>query len=395
MDEGLLTWKPTRDTRWKLKSTGVADDSTSTRYDDWTVIDEYFDYKNSGVQPVRDAAVTDYDYDDLEERIAAYYDASICWPKLAEDYPSFAVRRKRYDGPLIRQRLLQRNSGTGDGGHDEKRLVRCLWKPLSARWLYWEPDYKLLNETRRDMIPYWQFAGQVCLVSSGTRRTSDAARPLVSTAAPLFHAIDPDARALPLWKPHEISSKGGLFKGREHEASARPPNIKADWIDAARSVGLTGSDSEIAATVFYALCGVAASPEWLATQPVEHDDFPTIPIPADASALVAAAETGRRYAALVDPWIDVPGVTEPPFDNAVRGIAVADSPQHGDPVLAYGRKGQLGGKVNGTSLLWATNEGWRNIPAMCLTSVSAASGRFKSTWPTSKISLSLWRTGNW
>ena len=355
MDQGLQSWQTNRDIRWKLG--GIA------ATDDWIAIDEYFDYRNSGVQPVRDAAVTDHDYDDLVKRIAAYYDTSICWTTLATDYPSFAVQRKRYDGPLIRQRLLQRNTDTGRSGHDKNRLVRCVWKPLSGRWLYWEPDYKLLNEARRDMVPYWQVPNQVCMVATETRRSVDAARPIVSMGVPLFESMDPNARVLPLWKPHQFSREGELFQGIEDDESGHLPNIGEDWIAAAKAVGLSGSDREMAETVFYALCGVAASPEWLATQPVEHDDFPAIPIPADPSALVAAAETGWRYAALVDPWIDVPGVTEPPFDNAVRGIAVADSPKHGNPVLAYGRKGQLGGKVNGTSLLWATNEGWRNIPA--------------------------------
>ena len=354
MDQDLLPWKTNRELRWRLGGERVTDN--------WVPIDEYFDYRNSGVQPVRDAAVTDYDHSDLVERVTAYYDTSIPWADLANDHPSFAVTRKRYDGPRTRRKLLQRNTDTGRIGYDKNRLVRSLWKPLSARWLYWEPDYKLLNEARRDMIPYWQVSAQVCLVSSETRRSTDAARPLVSTAVPLFHSLDPDARALPLWKPHDIYREGGLFEGSADEAAAHSPNIGGDWIGAAKAVGLSGSDRDIAEIVFYALCGVAVSPEWLATQPVEHDGFPTIPIPSDANQLVAAADTGRKYAGLVDPWADVSGVTEPPFDTAVQGIAVADSPAQDDPVLAYGSKGYLGGRVDGTSLLWAENEGWRNIP---------------------------------
>ena len=271
MDQGLLPWKTKRELRWRLGGGGATDD--------WVSIDEYFDYRNSGVQPVRDAAVTDHDHSDLVERVTAYYDTSIPWADLANDHPSFAVTRKRYDGPRTRQKLLQRNTDTGHIGYDKNRLVRSLWKPLSARWLYWEPDYKLLNETRRDMIPYWQVSAQVCLVSSETRRSTDAARPLVSTAVPLFHSLDPDARALPLWKPHDIYREGGLFEGSADEAAEYSPNIGGDWISAANAVGLSGSDREIAEIVFYALCGVAVSPEWLATQPVEHDGFPTIPFP--------------------------------------------------------------------------------------------------------------------
>ena len=211
------------------------------------------------------------------------------------------------------------------------------------------------------MIPYWRFREQVCLVSTVTRRRPGAARPLASTAVPLFESMDPNARALPLWKPGQLPSAYELeFGGGEEEE--RRPNIQHHWIRGARASGVQGSDNEIAETLFYALCGVAASPEWLATQPVDHDNFPTIPLLSDPALLYDAADIGRRYAALVDPWVDVPGVTEPKFNPDVQGIAVPDVPKHGDPALAYGTEGKLGGRFDRQTLFWSEDGGWRNIP---------------------------------
>ncbi len=213
------------------------------------------------------------------------------------------------------------------------------------------------------MIPYWEDSGQVCLIATETRRKDGAARPVVSTSVPLFESMDPNARALPLWKPRQFGREGELGSDQNDLGDRRlEPNIDSSWLAGARANGLQGSDAEIAETLFYAICGIAASPQWLATQPTEFDDYATLPVPSDPGLLVAASATGREFAALIDPWTDVVGITSPPLDEAVQGIAVADSPQHGDPTLVYGRPGQLGGKIDGTSLLWSEDEGWRNIP---------------------------------
>ena len=353
MDDGLSAWPTSRDARWRLGRTSASDD--------WAPVDEYFDYYNSGVQSVRDPVLTDNARQVLTERMEEYFNPEIPWETLAGKHPGFAVKRKGYDGRKVRQNLLGRNADYGHTGIEENRVVRCLWKPLSGRWLYWEPDHKLLNRSRPDMIPYWRVREQVCLVSTVTRRRLGAARPLASTAVPLFASMDPDARALPLWKPGQLPSAHELeFGGGEEEE--RRPNIQYRWIRGARAAGVQGSDNEIAETLFYALCGVAASSEWLATQPVEHDNFPTVPLPSDPGLLVEAAAIGRRYAALVDPWVEVPGVTEPKFNQDMQGIAISDVPKHGDPVLTYGTEGKLGGRFDGQTLFWSEDGGWRNVP---------------------------------
>ena len=354
IDRGMVVWSASREKRWKLSGSAGADD--------WPGLEEYFEYKVSGVQPVRDVALTDYDREALGRRMDDYFDPDVSWSDLVQKHPGFAVERKRYDGPATRRKLLGRNREIGTHGHDPKRLVRCLWKPLAGRWLYWEPDCKLLNEARRELIQYWDIPSQICLVSSATRRRPGAARPLASTAVPLFHAMDPDARALPLWAPTDGTRDGELALAHDPASdSDMRPNIAQEWIRAARSVGVHGNDAEIAETVFYAICGVAASEAWLDSQPIEYDGLPTVPIPADADALAAAAETGKEYARLVDPWVEVDGVTRGVVREDLRMLAEADLPRGGDPILEYGSQGSLGGKLVEGGILWAGNEGWRNI----------------------------------
>ncbi len=354
IDSGVVPLPTDRRSRWKL---GAPSDINA-----WPSLDKYFSYKNSGVQPVRDLVVTDYDKAALRSRMEDYFDPDVTWDDLVRKYPRIGVSQARYDAPKVRGKLLQRNEDHGAHGLDPRRLVRCLWRPLDGRWLYWEPDHKLLNEPRSELIPYWRIPKQICLVSTGTRRRPGAARPLVSQAVPVFHAMDPDARTLPLWAPPVGAREGELALGEaDADQSSPDPNIVMDWIHAARDVGVPGSDSDVAETVFYAICGVVASESWLATQPVEHDDFPTVPLPSDPSELAAAAETGRAYSRLVDPCVDVEGITRGNIRQDLRGIVEPDPVSGADPVLEYGSRGRSGGRRVAQDLLWGVDGGWRHI----------------------------------
>ena len=243
--------------------------------------------------------------------------------------------------------------------------MKCLWRPLDGRWLYWEPEHKLLNEARSKMIRFWDDE-QVCLVTTTGWRRHSAARPLASTAVPVFEAMDPNARVLPLWDPPRRNPGQFVQTRRTH-------NLQQSWIDAARKAGTPGTDEQIAEAIFYAICAVAASPRWLKAQPEQHDDSPTVPVAADASDLAAAAQTGRRYAALVDPWVPVVGVTKGKLLPYLRGLADPDT-VNSDPPLGFGVYSEWGGLIDNDDLLWAVNnnsqdqtlsaisEGWRNIP---------------------------------
>ena len=179
--------KITKKTRWKLT------DRVTT--DNCPTLQDYFNYQNSGVQPVRDLVVTDYSYDTLKERIDDYFNSNISWADLAARHPhryprkagrsAFEDKQSRYDGKAVRQALQARNKQAGLSGCDPSRIVKCLWRPLDGRWLYWEPEHKLLNRARSKMIRFWDDE-QVCLVTTTGWRRHSAARPLASTAVPVW-----------------------------------------------------------------------------------------------------------------------------------------------------------------------------------------------------------------
>lgn len=364
-------------TRWRF--TG------SVESDDWPSLDEYFEFFISGVQPVREAALADHDREALIERMESYFDKNIEWDELTKRHPEFDAPRPLSDTPEklrvrlkkqlalqeMRDALLDRNAAIKQTGHDPDRVVRCLWRPLETRWLYWEGDGRIFHRPRPELIPYSKVDGQKYLVAPQAPRRLSAVRPLVSAVVPTFAAMDPDARAIPLWSPpsHDgrSSSPGGNCDSeldldhRDASVPARVPNISQRWLTAARDAGLVGTDEEIADIIFHAICGVVASPKWLASQPAQQDGFSTVPVPSDPDELRAAAETGRMYAALVDPTVTVDGVTQGSLRASVRGVGVADTPSE-DPVeLTLGRAHQYGGEHSNDVLLWNEKEGWRNL----------------------------------
>ncbi len=351
-DEDLIDVDVSKKYRWRMSG----DIGT-----DYPFLDDYFHVNDagesyfSGVQTVRDEAVLAFDRSELETRMADYFDPELDWEELAAKHPGFAIPKARYDPPKVRASLL------ASGTFMPARVVRYLHRPMDPRWLYWEPNFKLLNEARRQMIPYWAgLDGQRALVAPQTRRRSGAARPLVASQVPGFACVDPDARVFPMVRPGVAIGHDETQLG-EGKAPDPVTAIGAQWVAAARERGAAGTDSEIGEMIFYALAGVAASQEWLATQDLRSGDLPSVPVPGEPSDLDAAAAVGRAYAELIDPDLPVVGVDSGIIRSDLQGIATPDS-VGATPLLELGSHGNRGGRREGNDLLWDTTHGWRGIP---------------------------------
>lgn len=350
IDEEMARLTISKESRWRFIPDAAGD---------YPPLDDYLPFYLSGVQPVRDEAVLDDYRAGLAERMRQYFDRSISWGDLIRRYPGFAVNRARYDGPKVRARLLASST------FRESRIVRFLYRPFDSRWLYWEPDHKLLNEARRQLLPYWEnVERQQALVLPQTPRRNGAPRALSGQQVASFACGEPDARVFPLYRPGTLfapQSGHELPLGHVDESVEEPTMVASAWIDVALTViGIT--DRKVAGeTVFYALLAVLNSPEFLDTLPVEMDDFPQVPIPSDPGALAAAAQVGRQLASLYDPDEDVPSVTTGMIESSLRDIGVPDT-MTGKGRLIFGSFGETGGRREGTDVLWDEHHGWRNVP---------------------------------
>lgn len=346
IDDGLVPVATSRARWWRLREDPGGD---------YPSLDEYFTFYVSGVQPVKiDEVVMDEDRPRLEAAMKDYFDPALTWQQLVDRHPGFGVTRARYKGPDVRARLLPL-------GYLPDHVTRFLYRPLDTRWLYWETRAKLLNEPRRDLWPYYRILQQRAIVAPQTARRYQGSRPTVSFAVASNECAEPNARVLPLFSPGQVlGTHEGMLAHKEGPLAEVRPNIHPGWLAAARKAGIPGDDAFVAETIFYALVAAQHSPALLSSLPVELDDFAAAPLPADVEPLMFAATVGRRIADLVDPEQPVPGVTTGALEQAVAGVGVPDA-YAGPVVLEYGHHGHGGGLRSGTAVLWAGDQGWRNI----------------------------------
>ncbi|MGH3547966.1 MAG: type ISP restriction/modification enzyme [Pseudonocardiaceae bacterium] len=139
-----------RETWWRLTPSVAGEEAP---------VDHYLPSYLSGVQPVRDDAVLAFDKQTLQTRMRDYFNPAISHAQIIARHPGFGVERARYNAKATRDRLLASSS------YIAQRIVRVLYRPFDVRWLYWQPEGKLLNEARVELIPYWEdVPDQRCLV---------------------------------------------------------------------------------------------------------------------------------------------------------------------------------------------------------------------------------------
>jgi hypothetical protein len=214
-----------------------------TSYLEWALLPELFPVSFPGIQPGRDDVVTDIDREKLEARMLKYFDKDVNHEEMARVSPGAMESSKRFDAIASRDLLRKR-------GFLPQNVVRYFYRPFDVRWLYWEPDTKLLDEKRAEYFPH-VYKGNHWLNATAQNR-KDFDPPLSSTIHSSRHTIERFHHCLAIMHAQQY---------------------RADHADALRQ------------------------------------DWPRIPLPEDADALRSSAALGRQLAALLDPLTDVPGVT--------------------------------------------------------------------------------------
>lgn len=120
--------------------------SVAPGYLTWPRLPELFPVSFPGVKTSRDDFVVDIDRDALEIRIRTYLDPGVSDAEIAGRWPNVMCSRDRFDALSTRRHL----SATG---FVAEQIVPYVYRPLDLRWLYWEPETKLLDEKRSEYVP--------------------------------------------------------------------------------------------------------------------------------------------------------------------------------------------------------------------------------------------------
>ena len=277
---------------------------------DWPALPDLFPVSFPGVKTSRDSFLVDVDLDRLKARVSDYFDADLSDEETARRYPTVMNNRARFNARAVRDALLRRGGPAGTG------FSRYSYRPFDTRWLYWEPDTKLLDEKRADYQPH-VFEGNPWLVLQNKARP-ELSPPLVISNIGDLNQMNSGIYCVPTYLRED-----GL--GIDMTGAQRRPNLSPAAQRYLERLNATVED------LFHHVLAVLHNPAYReANAGALRMEWPRIPLPGwpDGSSdgapdeIAASAARGRKLAALLDPDTPVPGVTEAPLRPEIAAVAV-------------------------------------------------------------------------
>jgi len=265
--------------------------SVGQEYLAWPVLPSLFPTFFPGVQTKRDEVVIDIDRERLLQRMQSYFDRNVTDEQIRCDVPRAMEDTARFDAKATRTYLTKR-------GFLPDYLVPFLYRPFDRRWIYWEPETRLLGEKSPAYFPQ-VFDGNLWLVTQQLPRR-EWSQPQFIRSLGGIDLIDRSATCIPLYtRP----MKRTLF---DLDGSDEPmPNLS----DVARAY-LSGVEADEQDLFYHALAVLHAPAYREENAGALRQDWPRVPLSDSRDALLASAALGRQIAALLDTETDVPSVTK-------------------------------------------------------------------------------------
>ena len=284
--------------------------SVGPEWRDWPSLLDLFPVSFPGVKTSRDPFLVDTDLDRLKARVADYFNAELGHDEIARRHPAVMNTAAGFDARGVRDKLLKR------GGPIQSGFVRCAYRPLDSRWLYWEADKGLLDRPRPDYEAH-VFGDNHWLVLQNKARP-DLSPPLVISDLGDLNQMNSGVYCVPAWL-----RDAGL--GVSESGVQRRPNLSFSAQRYLERLEMGVED------LFHHILAVLHSPTYMESNAdALRAEGPRVPLPGwpdgnesrAADELAASAARGRELAALLDPETPMPGVTEGALLPEAAAIAV-------------------------------------------------------------------------
>jgi predicted helicase len=296
-------------------------------YLSWPLLPHLFPVSFPGVKTSRDDVVVDIDRARLVQRMEQYFDPAISHEEMRRIAPGVMQSTARFHAEAVRDHLCKR-------GFQPENIVRYCYRPFDVRWLYWEPETKLLDEKRAEYYP--QIYPENLWLSAGQRnRKEDFYQPQFTTLLADHHIVESNVGMFPLYL-HSSRERTSLF---DHGSNGEPgSNLSIEAAFYLSGLGVTEQD------FFYHILAVLHAPTYrMENAGALRQDWPRVPLPATAELLHASAALGRQIAGLLDTERPVPGVTSGKLRLVLQAIGIitrvgggALNPAAGDLALTAG-----------------------------------------------------------
>lgn len=178
-------------------------------YVEWPLLPDLFPTSFPGVKTSRDDVVVDIDRDRLIRRMEQYFDPSVSHDEMRRIAPRIMTSGARFVAEEVRDHLLAR-------GFLRENVVRYYYRPFDMRWLYWEPETKLLDEKRPEYFP--QVFESNLWIGAAQRHRKDWDPPVITGAIGSLHVIERGANLFPLKRRTSLRELGGLFTSLDESA---------------------------------------------------------------------------------------------------------------------------------------------------------------------------------
>ncbi|WP_400765480.1 type ISP restriction/modification enzyme [Methylosinus sporium] len=254
----------------------------SAGYFAWPKLPELLPSCFPGIQTSRDEFLVDVDRERLLQRVEVYFDPTVGNEELRARYPVAMTPASRFDPVATRSELIIR-------GQISENIVRYAYRPFDVRWIYWEPQTKLLNEKRSDYWPHVAASKLTLATQQKARAEWECAQVFQPIAC--LDLIDRGSSNFPL-----SLSDGSLGSTR--------PNLSKSMETFLLAKGLSSS------AIFLHIVAVFHAP----TYRVENAgglrmDWPRVPVPSEATALEVSAQLGDTLSKLLDSEAPALGVS--------------------------------------------------------------------------------------
>ncbi|MEO6393378.1 MAG: type ISP restriction/modification enzyme [Pyrinomonadaceae bacterium] len=276
-------------------------------YFTWPLLTNILPTSFPGLQTGRDDLLVDIDRDILRERMSRYFDPAITNEEFGRECPTALRDTARFDSQKVRTYLTKK-------GINPENIRPHLYRPFDIRWIYWEPETKLLDEKRSEYVRNVVAGNRWIAAVQQNRRTFDP--PVVTGLIGSRHVVERGANWFPMWTAPD--EKNQLFATNSFEQKdGYYLNLSSEAVTYLNAIGEI-ADSE---SLFYHIVAVLHAP----TYSVENagalgQDWPRVPVPDSIEKLRKSADLGREVAALIDTDMGVGEITQGAINEPTRSI---------------------------------------------------------------------------
>ncbi len=284
-DESYATLEPVLQIGLPFKPRAMGED-----YITWPLLTDLFPVSFPGVKTSRDDVVVDIDRDRLVKRMEQYFDPEISHEEMRRISPGAMESTARFKAETVRDQLRKRGFLAGN-------VLRYCYRPFDSRWLYWEPETKLLDEKRSEYTPHvspgneWLSAGQ-------RNRKMDFYQPQFTTHLADHHLVESNVGMFPIFI---MPTEADLSLFADADIRANLTSSAQQYLD-----DIHGGVGDL----FHHTLAILHSPNYRKENAgALRQDWPRIPLPNTSGTMYTSADLGEQLAALLDTESPVAGVT--------------------------------------------------------------------------------------